>query len=97
MSKKPKAVQIGRIIIRTPEEQAVENSRLLKGEFARLSAVHKAKLKKLSRNYDPSRDVNATAARPGADNALAIPSRYGDRLHYRDGRVLPFPSTHLKA
>lgn len=97
MSKKPKAITIGRIIIRTPEEQAAENSRLLKGEFARLSAVQKSQLKKLSRNYDPSRDVNATAARPGADNALSIPSRYDDRLHFRDGRVLPFPSTNQKA
>lgn len=28
-----------------------------------------------------------TSMRPGADNALAIPSRIGNRLHYRDGRV----------
>ncbi len=92
MSKKPKAVMIGRIIIRTPEEQAAENSRLLKGEFARQSAMQKAQLKKLSRNYDPSSDVAAAAARPGADNALSIPSRYGDRLHYRDGRVVDITS-----
>ena len=25
--------------------------------------------------------------RPGAEACLAIPSRMGDRLHYRDGRV----------
>lgn len=25
--------------------------------------------------------------RPGANDALALPSRFGDRLHYRDGRV----------
>lgn len=28
-----------------------------------------------------------TSMRPGADNALTIPSRIGNRLHYRDGRV----------
>jgi len=25
--------------------------------------------------------------RPGAEDALKVPSRMGDRLHYRDGRV----------
>lgn len=33
-------------------------------------------------------DLVAPSIRPGADNALAIPSRYGDRLHYRNGRVV---------
>jgi hypothetical protein len=89
MSKKPKAVMIGRIIIRTPEDQAVESARILKSEFARLRAMHKAQAKKKpSTNYDPSMDVNSAAARPGADDALSIPSRHGDRLHYRDGRVI---------
>lgn len=37
--------------------------------------------------YDPANDLVAPAARPGADTALSIPSRDGDRLHYRDGRV----------
>ncbi len=31
-------------------------------------------------------------ARPGAEDALRIPSRMGDRLHYRDGRVVPVPT-----
>lgn len=29
--------------------------------------------------------------RPGAMDAFTHPSRMGDRLHYRDGRVVPFP------
>lgn len=33
-------------------------------------------------------DLIAPAVRPGADDALQIPSRYGSRLHYRDGRVV---------
>lgn len=28
-----------------------------------------------------------TSVRRGADDALALPSRIGDRRHYRDGRV----------
>lgn len=28
-----------------------------------------------------------THIRPGAEDALALPSRMSDRLHYRDGRV----------
>jgi hypothetical protein len=35
--------------------------------------------------YNPGKDMLAPAARAGADAALAIPSRYGDRLHYRNG------------
>lgn len=27
--------------------------------------------------------------RPGSQDALAVPSLYGKRLHYRDGRVEP--------
>lgn len=33
-------------------------------------------------------ELIAPAIRPGADDALEIPSRYGDRLHYRNGRVV---------
>jgi len=33
--------------------------------------------------YDPSTDLQTP--RPGATNALALPSRMGDRLYYRDG------------
>lgn len=28
-------------------------------------------------------------------NAFALPSRMNDRLHYPDGRVLPFPTNNL--
>lgn len=27
--------------------------------------------------------------RPGANQALALPSRFGNLLHYRDGRIAP--------
>jgi hypothetical protein len=78
---------IGRIIIQSPAEQAAQSARMLKGHFSRNVSINKLQLKKLSRNYDPSKDLNAAAARPGADDALSIPSRIGNRLHYRDGRV----------
>lgn len=32
-------------------------------------------------------DLRPRALRPGSEQALAIPSRMGNRLHYRDGRV----------
>ena len=32
-------------------------------------------------------DLAPPALRPGAQDALAHPSRIGDRLHHRDGRV----------
>lgn len=41
-----------------------------------------------SRNgYAGSADRLPMAYRPGALNALALPSRMGNRLHYRDGTV----------
>ena len=33
--------------------------------------------------------------RPGAQDALAHPSRIGDRLHYRDGRVTDLKGTPI--
>ena len=39
-------------------------------------------------NFDPARDLDHPAARRGADKALKLPSRFGDKLHYRDGRVV---------
>jgi hypothetical protein len=36
-------------------------------------------------------DLKLAPARPGSLAALDCPSRIGDRLHYRDGRILPFP------
>lgn len=38
-------------------------------------------------HYEPKKDMLAPSARVGAEAFLAIPSRYGDRLHYRDGSV----------
>lgn len=95
MSKKPKpkAIMVGRIIIQTPEEQAAEAARLLKGQFARNKASHKPRgvsgWKVVP--YVPTNH----SVRPGADNALAIPSRFGDQLRYRDGRVVDI-ATPLK-
>ncbi len=37
--------------------------------------------------YSTTRDGAVQSMRNGADNALARPSRHGDCLHYRDGRV----------
>lgn len=95
MSKKPKSPVIGRIIIQTPEEQAAEAARLLKGHFARNGTRNKSLLKKRANDYYDPR-VDASPTRPGADDALLIPSRYEDRLHYRDGRIVPFPSSTQK-
>lgn len=39
--------------------------------------------------YLPDRHSQAQPIRPGADAALALPSRHFDELHYRDGRVAP--------
>jgi hypothetical protein len=39
-------------------------------------------------NFSPARDLVHPAERRGADKALALPSRFGDKLHYRDGRVV---------
>ena len=38
-------------------------------------------------HYD-GRELRPYAGRPGATDALALPSRIGKRLHYRDGRVV---------
>lgn len=32
----------------------------------------------------------STATRPGADDALALPSRINDQLHHRNGRITSF-------
>jgi hypothetical protein len=41
-----------------------------------------------SRNgFAGTADKLPTAMRAGAEDALALPSRMGDRLHYRDGTV----------
>jgi hypothetical protein len=38
-------------------------------------------------SYSTTRDGAVQSMRNGADNALGHPSRPGERLHYRDGRV----------
>jgi hypothetical protein len=37
-------------------------------------------------------DLRPQAMRPGCDDHQALPSRIGNRLHYRDGRVVHMPS-----
>ena len=39
------------------------------------------------RSIASAADLAPPAQRPGAEDALAYPSRIGSRLHYRDGRV----------
>lgn len=36
------------------------------------------------------------AVRPGADDFLSLPSRMGNRLHYRDGRVTDMRGVSIK-
>ena len=38
-------------------------------------------------HYQPEKDMLAPPARRGADDGLQVPSRVGNRLYYRDGRV----------
>ena len=42
--------------------------------------------------YNPRTDFLVPSARANADQALSIPSRINDHLHYRDGRVVPVNS-----
>lgn len=97
MSKKPPVVKIGRIIIRTPDEIAAESARATKALNARNKAANYAPLRRRAPNYSTAQHNPAQPLRPGAEEALAFPSRIGDRLHHRDGRVTPFPSTQSKA
>ena len=39
-------------------------------------------------SYSQARDLDHPADRRGSDKALSLPSRMGDKLHYRDGRVV---------
>jgi len=34
--------------------------------------------------------------RPGADTCLDLPSRIGDRLHYRDGRITSMDGSEIQ-
>jgi len=45
------------------------------------------------RMSSPCADMLAPAIRPGAEQALQIPSRVNDFLHYRDGRIVPIHTT----
>ncbi len=45
--------------------------------------------------YSTQGDASFQALRTGADTALACPSRYGDRLHYRDGTVTDMASNRI--
>lgn len=44
-------------------------------------------------HYSAALDSPSTATRPGADDALALPSRIGEQLIYRDGTVAPFKTS----
>ena len=46
-------------------------------------------------SYSTQGDASFQALRAGADTALACPSRYGDRLHYRDGTVTDMASNRI--
>ena len=41
-------------------------------------------------------DLAPPALRPGSEDFLAHPSRIGDRLHYRDGRVTDLQGNPIK-
>ena len=83
---------VGRVYTTPPEADDAAHTRRLKAEAARNRAQH-AGLKHRpfadqAPHYNPATDLSAPAARPGAEDALAIPSRINNRLHYRDGRVV---------
>lgn len=83
---------MGRVFATSPEADQAAHTRRQKAEAARNRAQHKAGRYQHTAGrrdvYDPIHDIAAPAARPGAEDALAIPSRIGNRLHYRDGRVV---------
>ena len=41
-------------------------------------------------HYNPGSDLMAPPARKGATDALRLPSRVGNKLHYPSGAVRPF-------
>ena len=45
--------------------------------------------------YETAKHSTAQALRPGAENALSHPSRNGDRLHHRGGRVTDLNGTPI--
>jgi hypothetical protein len=40
--------------------------------------------------YSTTKHSPSTATRPGANDALALPTRIGDQLHHRNGRITSF-------
>jgi hypothetical protein len=46
--------------------------------------------------YSTPRDSAMQPERPGADSIQGLPSRHGDRLHYRDGRVTDMAGTKIQ-
>ena len=44
-------------------------------------------------HYRPALHSPSTATRPGANDALALPSRMGEQLIYRDGNTAPLTPT----
>lgn len=49
-----------------------------------------------SRSIASAADLAPPAQRPGAQDALAHPSRIGDRLHHRGGRVTDLQGNPIK-
>jgi len=83
---------VGRVFATSPEADDAAHTRRLKAEAARNRAQHVgARYQHTAMQaglYNPATDLCAPAARAGAEDALAIPSRINNRLHYRDGRVV---------
>lgn len=63
------------------------NARQLNAAAARNRAQHAAHCSGHYPLYNPAADLSAPAERLGAEDALALPSRIGNELRYRDGRV----------
>lgn len=70
-------------IARAPEGRA--KAPTAKPVKAEAKTVTNASTKK---PYQPEKDMLAPPARHGAVDALQVPSRMGNRLYYRDGRVV---------
>ena len=52
-----------------------------------LVVAQKRTTAKMTGNYDPSTGMSAPAVRLGADDHMQHPSRSGNTLTYRDGRI----------
>jgi hypothetical protein len=65
-----------------------ERARMLRERQTTVAAPIRIVSNTTGKHFCPQRDIVHTAERPGADRALQLPSRVGNRLHYRDGRVV---------